>query len=175
MHQILFWYFQKGITPETEITRTRKKMCVKYFSMRNPYMKFQNPSITVLDEWTDGHTHNPKPICPVNFYEVGGMMRGGAIVQIASGFQVSRCSIEKKIFIKHAYEFWMVTIKVGILQIFNWRASVLRCNIEQYPVDSSLVLCRTICTRSCTQQFSTIYNKTFLGWIFYGWTGTIKC
>ena len=47
--------FQRGITPEREITRTRKKMCVKYFSLRNPYMKFQNPSMHVF--WRmDGRT-----------------------------------------------------------------------------------------------------------------------
>ena len=31
--------------PEREVTRTKKKIWVSYFSMRNPYMKFQNPSI----------------------------------------------------------------------------------------------------------------------------------
>ena len=71
MHQILFRFFQRGITPEREITWTRKKMCVKYFSMRNPYMKFQILACTVLER-TDACTHNPKPICPVNFFEVGG-------------------------------------------------------------------------------------------------------
>ena len=79
MHQISFGFFQRGITPEREITRTRNKMCVKYFSMRNPYMKFQNPSMH--GSWTNGRTHahtdgrahNPKPICPVNFFEVGGI------------------------------------------------------------------------------------------------------
>ena len=39
MHQISFRFFQRGKT------RTRKKTSVKYFSMRNPYMKFQNPSM----------------------------------------------------------------------------------------------------------------------------------
>ena len=48
--------FQRGITPEREITWTRNKMCVSYFSMRNPYMKFQNPS--VHGSWrTAGCTH----------------------------------------------------------------------------------------------------------------------
>ena len=37
--------FQRGITPEMEITQTRNKTCINYFSMRNPYMKFQNPSM----------------------------------------------------------------------------------------------------------------------------------
>ena len=69
IHQISFWFFSRDITPEKEITRTRKKRYVDYFSMRNPYMKFQNPSMH--GSWrTDGRTHNPKPICPVNFFEV---------------------------------------------------------------------------------------------------------
>ena len=43
-----FFFFQKRITPEREISRTRKKKKKKktwasYFSMWNPYMKFQNP------------------------------------------------------------------------------------------------------------------------------------
>ena len=72
MHQISFWFFQRGITPEREITRTEKKPSVSYFSLRDPYMKFQNPSIHGF-WWTDGWMHNPKPICPVNFFEVGGI------------------------------------------------------------------------------------------------------
>ena len=79
MHQISFRFFQRGISPEREIIRTRKTTRVKYFSMRNPYMKFQNPSMH--GSWTDGRTHahmdgrthNPKPICPINFSEVGGI------------------------------------------------------------------------------------------------------
>ena len=46
-------FFKGGITPEREITRTRKKKtkkkkkktCLSYFSMRNPDMKFQSPSM----------------------------------------------------------------------------------------------------------------------------------
>ena len=61
----------------------KKKACVKYFSMRNSYMKFQNPSMH--GSWTDGRTdacmdgrtHNPKPICHVNFFEVRGITRTG--------------------------------------------------------------------------------------------------
>ena len=54
-----------------------KKKCVSYFSMRNPYMKFQNPSMPGswwMDARTDGFTDNPKPICPVNFFEVGSII-----------------------------------------------------------------------------------------------------
>ena len=43
MHQISLWLFQWGITPEKGIIRTKTKMCVSYFPMRNPYMKIQNP------------------------------------------------------------------------------------------------------------------------------------
>ena len=110
-------FFQRGLTPEGEITRTRKNTD-QLFSMRNPYMKFQNHSMhgskimyasdfilifsrSIISErevirtrkkkrqlfcheefltngWTDGRTdartHNPKPICPVNFFDVGGII-----------------------------------------------------------------------------------------------------
>ena len=49
-------FIQRGITPERVITPTRKKTCVKYFSMRNPYKKLQNPSMH--GSWrTDACTH----------------------------------------------------------------------------------------------------------------------
>ena len=50
-------FCQSGITPESQITRTRKKIWVSYFSMRNPYMKFQNPSMDVFDERIHRLTH----------------------------------------------------------------------------------------------------------------------
>ena len=38
---------------------------------------FKTLACTVLDErtdtWIDGCTHNPKPICPVNYFKVGGI------------------------------------------------------------------------------------------------------
>ena len=76
-------FFQRGITPEREIARTRKKTCVKYFPMRNPYIKFQNPSMhsSCTDGRTDGHTtRNPYA---VNFFEVGGIktVRGVALTR----------------------------------------------------------------------------------------------
>ena len=36
---------KRGITRQGEIIQTRKKIRVSYFLMRNPYMKFQNPSL----------------------------------------------------------------------------------------------------------------------------------
>ena len=45
-------FFQRGVTPERERTRTRKKKTpVSNFSMRNPYMKFQNPSMDGQRIW----------------------------------------------------------------------------------------------------------------------------
>ena len=79
MHQISLFFFQRGITPEREITQTRQKKNKKkkrvsaIFSMRNPYMKFQNPSMHVFWQ-TEERTDNPKPICPINFFEVGGII-----------------------------------------------------------------------------------------------------
>ena len=53
-------FIQRGTTPEREITRTRKKTCVKYFSIRNPHMKFQNRSMHGFrrtDARMHGHTN----------------------------------------------------------------------------------------------------------------------
>ena len=36
---------------------SKKKLCISYFSMRNPYMKFQNPSIHGFFFFTNGRTH----------------------------------------------------------------------------------------------------------------------
>ena len=58
--------------------------------MRNPYMKFQNSSIHGFkvmlcikkrDERKDGRTNNPEAICPSNFFEVGGIIRGFVIIE----------------------------------------------------------------------------------------------
>ena len=55
--------------------------------MKNPYIKFQNPSMHgsevmlcinkrngPMHTWTDGRTNAPEAICPSNFFEVGGIM-----------------------------------------------------------------------------------------------------
>ena len=61
MHQISFWFFQRGITPERELTQTRKSIQVTFFSMRNPCMKFQTLACTVHKIWhawrTDTQMH----------------------------------------------------------------------------------------------------------------------
>ena len=60
-----------------------KKIRVSYFSMKNPYTKFQNPSLHgsevmlcsngQTDAQTNARTNVPEAICPSNFFEVGGI------------------------------------------------------------------------------------------------------
>ena len=48
--------FSKGHNSRKGDNLDKKKMCVSYFSMKNPYMKFQNPSMHSF--WrTDARTH----------------------------------------------------------------------------------------------------------------------
>ena len=52
--------------------------------MRNPYMKFKNPSIHSswrTDWWAHAQTEDPKPICPVNFFELGGIINVPSVLQ----------------------------------------------------------------------------------------------
>ena len=57
-------------------------MRVRLFFMYMPYIKFQDSNIRVLeflsfqkvlrtDRRKDGRTDRPKPMCPLNFFEVG--------------------------------------------------------------------------------------------------------
>ena len=69
---------------------TEKKIRVRLFFVLMLYIKFQVPSSSgslVLqptkgvtdrrtDGRTDGQTDRPKPICPLNFFEVGGKKLG---------------------------------------------------------------------------------------------------
>ena len=53
-----------------------KKICVNYFLMRNPYMKFQNCILINFEgthRRTDGRKEKPKAICPFNFSKVEGI------------------------------------------------------------------------------------------------------
>ena len=69
-----------------------KKIWVSYFFMKNPYMKFQNPSMYGLEVMlcikkrnrqthgrTDARTNVPEAICPSNFFEVGGITSQGIV------------------------------------------------------------------------------------------------
>ena len=75
MHQISFWFFQRGVTPEREITRTRNKRVSAIFPWGIHLWNFKTLACIVLDERmharTDACIHSPKPICPVNFFKVG--------------------------------------------------------------------------------------------------------
>ena len=60
-------FIQSGITPEREITRTRKTYRSNCFSMANHTYKFKTLASTALDERTLARTQNTKPIWPVFF------------------------------------------------------------------------------------------------------------
>ena len=75
-YKIALLALKRGITRLGEIIQTRKKIRVSYFLMRNPYMKFQNPSLNSVlngrkDERTDERTSR-KQYAP-HFFKVGGI------------------------------------------------------------------------------------------------------
>ena len=63
----------------------KKKIRVRLFFVLMLYIKFQVPSSSgslvlqptkgVTDRRTDRQTDRPKPICPLNFFEVGGIKK----------------------------------------------------------------------------------------------------
>ena len=78
MHQISFGFYSKGHNSRKgDNSDKKKKMCVKYFPWGMHIWNFKTLACTVLDGRTDvrmrWRTDNPKPICPVNFFEVGGI------------------------------------------------------------------------------------------------------
>ena len=72
---------KRGITPESQDWWRKKEIRVRLFFMYMPHMKFQDSSISgsrVSQQYygqTDGRTDRPKPIFPLNFSEVGGIMK----------------------------------------------------------------------------------------------------
>ena len=73
---------ERGTTPEPQDWWRKKKIRVRLFFMYMPHIKFQDSSISgsrvsqlpsITDRQTDGQTDRPKPICPLNFSEVGGI------------------------------------------------------------------------------------------------------
>ena len=84
-----------------------KKTWVSYFFMKNPYMKFQNPSMYGLEVMlciktrngrthgrTHAHTNVPEAICPSNFFEVGGIIN--TAVLLYKGTKVSKYFCKKE-------------------------------------------------------------------------------
>ena len=74
--KILFYFlFSKGYNSRKGDNTDKKKKSVSYFFMRNPYMKFQNPSMH--GSWRmDARTHTRKTRnqYAINFFKVGGIM-----------------------------------------------------------------------------------------------------
>ena len=69
MHQISFSFFQRGITPEREITLTRKENAYQLFFHEESIYEISKPLHAQF--LTNGRTTN---IMPVNFFEVGGII-----------------------------------------------------------------------------------------------------
>ena len=68
--------FSKGNNSEKGHNSDKKKIRVNYFFMRNTHMKFQIPNIHHSKKkalHTHTQTDKPKPICPSNFFKVGGI------------------------------------------------------------------------------------------------------
>ena len=75
-------------------SRPKKNIRVRLFFVLMLYIKFQVPSSSgslvlqptkgVTDRRTDGQTDRPKPICLLNFFEVGGMKRYNAVIILCS-------------------------------------------------------------------------------------------
>ena len=59
---------QRAVIYQGEISQGKPEICVGYFSMRNPYMKFQDD---ISNMNTHIHTDKPKPICPPLFQSWG--------------------------------------------------------------------------------------------------------
>ena len=91
MHQISFGFYSNGHNSRKgDNSDKEKKKSVKYFPWGIHIWNFKNLACMVLDEWmdtrthgrTDARTHNLKPICTVNFFEVWGIIISlGAIPQ----------------------------------------------------------------------------------------------
>ena len=128
MHQISFWFFQRGITPEGEITRTRKKnVCLLFFHEEFHVWHFKTLASTVLDERTDGRTdartHNLKPICPVNFFEAGGIIT--QIVGVWPKFNVLVVGLDEN----------QILQVVGIaFVVIKWICCCINQNFENIPI-----------------------------------------
>ena len=56
MHQISFWFFPRGITPERELTPTRKKKTSTIFPRGIHIWNFKNLACMVFDELPHGRT-----------------------------------------------------------------------------------------------------------------------
>ena len=70
---------KRGITLQRQFRRKRKTIRVRLFFMLIPYtcIKFQDPICNRSWPYAkrNGQTDRPKPICPLNFLEVGGIKK----------------------------------------------------------------------------------------------------
>ena len=67
---------QRAVIWQGEIIQGKPEIRVSYFSMRNPYMKFQD-DISNMNTYVRVRTDKPKPICPLLFQSWGHKNWGG--------------------------------------------------------------------------------------------------
>ena len=71
-----------GITLQWKVWRKRKKIRVLLFFILIPHIQFQDPisNCSWLYAKHNGRTQRPKPICPLNLLEVGGIINMGPLI-----------------------------------------------------------------------------------------------
>ena len=117
-------FIQRDITPEREITRTRKKKkrSSNIFPRGIHIWNFQILACTVFDERTHaltdtrGCTDNPKPIYPVNFFEVGG-------IKTHLSLQRKNTSVVTRILVQYRRTliFYFLSFKTRRINISQWK------------------------------------------------------
>ena len=67
--------FSKGHNSRKGDNWDKKKNVYQIFFHEESIYEIYSMHGSCTDGWMDGQMHNPKPICPVNFFEVGGIIR----------------------------------------------------------------------------------------------------
>ena len=117
-YKIALLALKRGITWQGEIIQTRKKIQVSYFLTRNPYMKFQNPSLNFIlngrkDGRTNEQTHKPKPICSPLFQSWGHNDGRNAPL----------------LYSKPQGHWFLQTVLEGFHQIWIWQPSLVKLDL----------------------------------------------
>ena len=104
---------KKGHTFAIQGPTEKKKIRVCLFFVLMLYIKFQVPSSSgslvlqptkgVTDRRRDGQTDRPKPICPLNFFEVWGIKKNKKTVDCS----MSSCNINAHSLTIIPFAFWI--------------------------------------------------------------------
>ena len=115
MHQISFRFFQRGVNPEREITRIRKKRVSHIFPWGIHIWNFKTLACTVL-EWTDGQTET------------------NMLSQLLRSWGINRSKQHRSATLEKC---WWVQFKLFYNAIFNTGSDAVRietrCNRPEFP------------------------------------------